>query len=95
MALGGFSGWVGYRGVAPVGAKREGDGRTPGGVFRLRRGFGTASDPGLRLGWLRVDAADVWVDDPRSALYNTHQRLPGAAGPARSGCGSPPTGTRR
>jgi L,D-peptidoglycan transpeptidase YkuD (ErfK/YbiS/YcfS/YnhG family) len=76
LVLGGFRGWVGYRGVAPAGTKREGDGRTPGGVFRLRGGFGTASNPGLRLGWLQVDAADVWVDDPRSSLYNTHRRLP-------------------
>lgn len=76
LVLGGFKGWVGYREVARPGSKREGDGRTPGGAFRLRGGFGTASDPGLRLGWLRVDSADVWVDDPASSLYNTHRRLP-------------------
>jgi L,D-peptidoglycan transpeptidase YkuD (ErfK/YbiS/YcfS/YnhG family) len=76
LVLGSFHGWVGYRGVAPAGRKREGDGRTPGGVFRLRGGFGTASNPGLRLGWLRVGAADVWVDDSAASLYNTHQRLP-------------------
>jgi len=75
-ALGPFRGWVGYRGVAPPDRKREGDGRTPGGVHSLRGGFGTAANPGLTSGWFRVDGADVWVDDPASALYNTHQRRP-------------------
>lgn len=74
--LGPYAGRVGYNGVAKPGRKREGDGHTPAGVFRLRGGFGTAADPGLRLGWRVVDGRDVWVDDPQSALYNTHRRLP-------------------
>lgn len=74
--LGPFTGWVGRSGVAPAGAKHEGDGRTPSGVFPLRGGFGVRADPGLRQGWFVVDGADVWVDDPASALYNTHQRAP-------------------
>jgi L,D-peptidoglycan transpeptidase YkuD (ErfK/YbiS/YcfS/YnhG family) len=75
-ALGPYRGHVGRAGVAPAGAKREGDGRTPRGVFALRGGFGTAADPGTSLHWMRVTARDVWVDDPRSRLYNTHQVLP-------------------
>jgi L,D-peptidoglycan transpeptidase YkuD (ErfK/YbiS/YcfS/YnhG family) len=74
-ALGPYAGHVGRGGVAPAGAKREGDGRTPRGVFPLRGGFGVA-DPGTSLPWLRVGPRDVWVDDPRSRLYNTHQVLP-------------------
>ncbi len=74
--LGPFPARVGYHGVAPPGAKREGDGRTPGGTFALGPGFGSARSPGLRQGWLPAGARDVWVDDPHSALYNTHQRLP-------------------
>jgi L,D-peptidoglycan transpeptidase YkuD (ErfK/YbiS/YcfS/YnhG family) len=77
-ALGPYSGHVGYAGVAPVGAKREGDGRTPGGLFALRGGFGAGPNPGLLSGWFTVDARDVWVDDPGSSLYNTHQRTPAA-----------------
>jgi L,D-peptidoglycan transpeptidase YkuD (ErfK/YbiS/YcfS/YnhG family) len=73
--LGPYAGHVGRGGVSS--AKREGDLRTPVGVFPLRRGFGVRANPGLRAGpWLRVDARDVWVDDPGSALYNTHRRLP-------------------
>ena len=75
-ALGPYRGHVGRAGVAPAGAKREGDGRTPRGVFALRGGFGTAKNPGTSLHWMRVTARDVWVDDPRSRLYNTHQVLP-------------------
>jgi L,D-peptidoglycan transpeptidase YkuD (ErfK/YbiS/YcfS/YnhG family) len=75
-AFGPYRGHVGRAGVAPAGAKREGDGRTPRGVFALRGGFGTATNPGTSLHWMRVSARDMWVDDPRSRLYNTHQVLP-------------------
>jgi L,D-peptidoglycan transpeptidase YkuD (ErfK/YbiS/YcfS/YnhG family) len=75
QVLGPFAGHVGLKGVSS--AKREGDLRTPVGVFQLRNGFGVRANPGLGAGsWRRVDSRDVWVDDPRSALYNTHQRLP-------------------
>lgn len=74
-ALGPYAGHVGRNGVSS--AKREGDLRTPAGIFPLRNGFGVNGNPGLGAGsWLRVDARDVWVDDPGSALYNTHQRSP-------------------
>ncbi len=75
IALGPYAGHVGRNGVSS--AKREGDLRTPAGIFALRSGFGVRGNPGLGAGsWLRVDARDVWVDDPGSALYNTHQRSP-------------------
>ena len=75
LALGPYAGHVGRHGVSS--AKREGDLRTPAGIFALRSGFGVNGNPGLGAGsWLRVDARDVWADDPGSALYNTHQRSP-------------------
>lgn len=75
LALGPYYGHVGINGVSS--AKREGDLHTPTGVFPMRNGFGVNGNPGLGAGsWLRVDASDVWVDDPRSSLYNTHQRSP-------------------
>jgi L,D-peptidoglycan transpeptidase YkuD (ErfK/YbiS/YcfS/YnhG family) len=74
LALGPYSGHVGLHGVSS--SKREGDLKTPGGVFALRGGFGIYGNPGLDLGWFRVDSRDVWVDDSRSSLYNTHQRTP-------------------
>lgn len=75
--MGRMSGHVGYRGVAPPGDKREGDRRTPGGTFRLGRGFGVQPDPGgTWFSWRRATRDDVWVDDPGSDLYNTWQQLP-------------------
>lgn len=69
-------GHVGINGVAAPGAKREGDLRTPGGVFTLGRGFGVRANPGVTFSWRRTDSNDVWVDDSRSSLYNTWQRDP-------------------
>lgn len=74
--LGTMSGHVGGRGVAPAGAKREGDLRTPSGTFTLGRGFGQRADPGVVFPWQGVGPRDVWVDDPDSSLYNTWQQTP-------------------
>ena len=74
LDLGPYSGHVGRNGVSW--SKREGDLRTPAGTYPLRGGFGARGNPGLALGWFRVDSSDVWVDDSGSSLYNTHQRKP-------------------
>lgn len=76
MQRGPYAGHVGRNGVAAPGAKREGDGKTPYGSYPMRGGFGIYANPGLASSWLRTSWRDVWVDDSRSALYNTHQRLP-------------------
>lgn len=67
-----YAGHVGRNGVSY--SKVEGDLRTPAGTLPLRGG--AHGNPGLRMGWFVVDGHDVWVDDPRSSLYNTHQRKP-------------------
>lgn len=74
--FGTMAGHVGRGGVAPQGAKREGDLRTPSGTFTLGRGFGQRANPGVRFSWRVVDSRDVWVDDSQSSLYSTWQRLP-------------------
>ncbi|MCL2465145.1 MAG: hypothetical protein FWF28_08780 [Micrococcales bacterium] len=75
VAFGPYAGHVGENGVSAD--RTEGDKTTPAGVFPLLGGFGLHSNPGLRIGtWFVVDKNDVWVDDPDSPLYNTHQRLP-------------------
>ncbi len=78
QVLGPFAARVGRNGVAGRGLKREGDGRTPSGVFALGSGFGTRKNPGLAdsFGWFTVGRTDVWVDDPTSRFYNTHQVRP-------------------
>lgn len=63
---------VGTRGVAPPGEKREGDGRTPSGVYGFDFLFGVAADPGVKFAYRRVTSRSiVWDDDPASPRYNT------------------------
>jgi L,D-peptidoglycan transpeptidase YkuD (ErfK/YbiS/YcfS/YnhG family) len=61
---------IGEKGFAPPGGKREGDLRTPAGVFPLRRTFGYAPEIATRMPYFRVGKDDLWVDDPSSADYN-------------------------
>jgi L,D-peptidoglycan transpeptidase YkuD (ErfK/YbiS/YcfS/YnhG family) len=62
---------VGTRGVAPPEEKREGDGRTPSGVYGFDFFFGVAADPGVQFPFRRVSRSIVWDDDPASPRYNT------------------------
>jgi L,D-peptidoglycan transpeptidase YkuD (ErfK/YbiS/YcfS/YnhG family) len=62
--------WIGRNGMAPPGAKREGDGRTPSGTFGFGFFFGVDPDPGVHFPYREVQAYDVWDDDPSSPLYN-------------------------
>jgi L,D-peptidoglycan transpeptidase YkuD (ErfK/YbiS/YcfS/YnhG family) len=65
-----WTAWIGRNGMAPPGAKREGDGRTPSGTFGFGFFFGVDRNPGVRFPYRRIDASDVWDDDPSSPLYN-------------------------
>ena len=76
QVLGPYSGRVGYNGVVSAAYKREGDGRTPAGRYWLRNGFGALGNPGLARPWTAVGPNHVWVDDSRSASYNTMQLAP-------------------
>ena len=80
--FGPWTAWIGRNGMAPPGAKREGDGRTPSGTFGFGFFFGVAPDPGVRFPYRRVHPYDVWDDDPSSPLYNLwvddRQASPGA-----------------
>jgi L,D-peptidoglycan transpeptidase YkuD (ErfK/YbiS/YcfS/YnhG family) len=61
---------VGRNGVAPPGAKREGDGRTPSGTYRFSFFFGVLADPGFSFPFRHAYAYDYWDDDPASTRYN-------------------------
>jgi len=76
MQRGPYVGHVGRNGVAAPGAKREGDLKTPYGAYPMRGGFGVYANPGLASSWLVTTSRDVWVDDSRSAFYNSRQRTP-------------------
>ncbi len=71
-AFGPWPAHVGTRGVAPPDEKREGDGRTPSGVYGFDFFFGVAPDPGVQFPYRRITSRSiVWDDDPESPLYNT------------------------
>jgi L,D-peptidoglycan transpeptidase YkuD (ErfK/YbiS/YcfS/YnhG family) len=69
--FGPWTAFVGRNGVAPIGAKREGDGRTPSGVFGFDFMFGVDADPGVRYPYRHIGGTNiVWDDDPTSPNYN-------------------------
>jgi L,D-peptidoglycan transpeptidase YkuD (ErfK/YbiS/YcfS/YnhG family) len=68
--FGPWTAWIGRNGMAPPGAKREGDGRTPSGTFGFGFFFGVGPDPGVHFPYRRIYPYDVWDDDPGSARYN-------------------------
>lgn len=71
---GAYAGKLGYNGITSK--KREGDGKTPAGVYWLRDGFGTSKNPGLSKKWTKVTRDHVWVDGKASKAkgYNTMKR---------------------
>lgn len=72
-----FGPWTARVGRTGFGSpKREGDGQTPVGSYRIYGMFGVRTLTGTQYRWLTVDRNDVWVDDPRSTYYNLHMRLP-------------------
>jgi len=50
--------------------KREGDGKSPAGVFRIGESYGYADQARSKLAYRALTDADRCVDDPRSAHYN-------------------------
>jgi L,D-peptidoglycan transpeptidase YkuD (ErfK/YbiS/YcfS/YnhG family) len=50
---------IGCNGRAPEGAKREGDGKTPGGVFAIRSAFGVDARLQTGLDYFQVTTDDV------------------------------------
>lgn len=53
-----------------IGKTKEGDGKTPTGVYRFMFGFGNMPDPGCGLNYTQVDDSYYWVDDSDSVYYN-------------------------
>lgn len=61
-------GYCGYNGMADE--KREGDRRTPTGIYSFDKAFGIKADPGSILPYKELDQYDYWVDDSSSKYYN-------------------------
>jgi L,D-peptidoglycan transpeptidase YkuD (ErfK/YbiS/YcfS/YnhG family) len=70
--IGPVTAWVGANGLTAD--PHEADGFTPVGQYSFTILFGAQPDPGTAMGYVQVGAADHWVDDPSSAVYNTWQQ---------------------
>jgi len=70
MAFGPISAVIGKNGFAPDGTKREGDGRTPTGVYELKRAFGYNKSADTKMNYRHVLDNDIWIDDPQAPDYN-------------------------
>lgn len=61
-------GYCGHNGMADD--KREGDRRTPTGMYSFTSAFGIRENPGSVLPYKLLDSYDYWVDDSSSRYYN-------------------------
>ena len=69
----------GPAGVIPAGAKREGDGATPAGVWAIRRVLwrpDRGEPPTTRLPHAPLAPDDGWCDAPSDPAYNQPVKLP-------------------
>ncbi|HUN55401.1 MAG TPA: L,D-transpeptidase family protein [Smithella sp.] len=72
---------IGENGFAPSGEKREGDGKTPSGIYPLKMTFGYDEIISTKMPYRQIMADDIWVDDPNAVDYNhwTKKQETGAA----------------
>ncbi|MBN1473199.1 MAG: L,D-transpeptidase family protein [Syntrophaceae bacterium] len=61
---------VGRNGVASIGKKREGDGKTPAGIFSIKHTFGYNASINTKMPYRQVLDDDLWIDDPKAPDYN-------------------------
>ena len=74
---------LGRAGVAAAGAKREGDGASPAGLWPLRRVLwrpDRGAAPASRLPLQAIAPGDGWCDAPDDPAYNRPVTLPYGAG---------------
>lgn len=65
-----IKGNIGWNGFAASGTKREGDGKTPSGIYPLGTVFGYAPSINTRMPYRQATKDDFWVDDVNSPFYN-------------------------
>ncbi len=67
---------IGRNGFSAPGDKREGDGKTPAGIFPVGIAFGKAQQVNTGLDYRQAKDEDVWIDDSASSQYNTWVKMP-------------------
>ncbi len=70
MVLPEFAGSIGAKGFASIGEKREGDGKSPTGIFPLMMAFGYDPSVETKMPYRQATEDDFWVDDAGSEDYN-------------------------
>jgi len=66
---------IGKNGFAPAGEKREGDGKTPSGIYPLKMTFGYGANITTKMPYRQALADDIWVDDPQADDYNQWTKI--------------------
>jgi L,D-peptidoglycan transpeptidase YkuD (ErfK/YbiS/YcfS/YnhG family) len=61
---------LGKKGFAMTGEKKEGDWKTPSGIYRVGLVFGYAPEMETMMPYRQAAENDFWVDDPDSPQYN-------------------------
>jgi L,D-peptidoglycan transpeptidase YkuD (ErfK/YbiS/YcfS/YnhG family) len=64
------AGSIGEMGFAAIDSKKEGDGKSPSGVFPLGIAFGYDPSVVTKMPYRQVTEDDFWVDDANSEDYN-------------------------
>lgn len=65
-----FSAVVGKNGIAAIGKKKEGDLKTPAGLYSIGEAFGT-QPLALKMNYKYITADDKFIDDVNNKHYNT------------------------
>ena len=65
-----FDGTIGKEGFASIGKKKEGDGKSPTGIFPLGMAFGYSPSVATKMSYRQATENDFWVDDVNSEDYN-------------------------
>ena len=61
------SAFLGQRGI---GKKKEGDKKTPKGIYSLGQSFGILKNPGTKMPYIKVNRYHYWCGDSGSEYYN-------------------------
>jgi L,D-peptidoglycan transpeptidase YkuD (ErfK/YbiS/YcfS/YnhG family) len=78
MAFEPFTAVIGRNGFAAAVEKREGDGKTPSGIYPLKTTFGYDEIIKTKMPYRQALTDDIWVDDPNADDYNRWVKKPDA-----------------
>lgn len=79
LTLGPWPAVIGKNGMAEPGQKKEGDGKSPAGLYPISLAFGEQDQAITGLPYRMTSELDIWIDDPLSPLYNQWSQLPTSA----------------